>query len=61
MFCITLPPFSKLIFITVCLDCFKLYLKIDKFGESLTPLLRLEMGARRYGFSLLVFNSLAHE
>ena len=36
MFCITLPPFSKLIFITVCLDCFKLYLKIDKFERDET-------------------------
>ena len=35
MLCITLPPFPKLIFMIVCLDCFKLCLKIDEFGESL--------------------------
>ena len=36
MLCLTLPPFPKLIFMIVCLDCYKLYLKIDRFGESLT-------------------------
>ena len=35
MLYITLPPFPKLIFMIVCLDCFKLYLKIDEAGESL--------------------------
>ena len=29
MLYITLPPFPKLIFMIVRLDCFKLYLKID--------------------------------
>ena len=35
MLCVTMPPFPKLIFMLVCLDCFQLHLKVDGFGETL--------------------------
>ena len=36
MLCVTLSPFPKLIVMIVCFDCFKLYLKVDGFGETLS-------------------------